>query len=68
MTFLKSNENAMEVDKSFAFAKAMGVQGVPFLVIDNKWSINGMAGESVLIQVRMDQSGHRLLKFIENFI
>jgi len=51
VTFLKSNELLAEVEKMVASARANGVSGVPFTVIDGKWAISGGQSSDVYYQI-----------------
>ncbi|KAH7928050.1 thioredoxin-like protein [Leucogyrophana mollusca] len=49
--FLQSNECADCVDKMMEAAKANGVNGVPFIIIDGRWALNGMQPMECYVQI-----------------
>jgi predicted DsbA family dithiol-disulfide isomerase len=51
MAFLESSELKEEVEKLAEDARKHGVTGVPLVIIDNKWTINGSQKSEVFIQV-----------------
>ena len=50
--FLKSNELETEVNQLCDKARAMGITGVPVIIIDGKWAIKGGHSSEVFVQVR----------------
>lgn len=49
--FLKSTEALDCVEKMIEAARANGVIGVPFIIIDEKWALNGVQPRDCYIQV-----------------
>ncbi|KAL4062229.1 thioredoxin-like protein [Scleroderma yunnanense] len=49
--FLRSTECQDCVDKMINAARANGVNGVPFIIIDWKWAINGVQSKECYIQI-----------------
>lgn len=49
--FLKSTETLDCVEKMVQAARANGVNGVPFIIIDGKWALNGVQSAECYIQV-----------------
>lgn len=50
-TWLEGDECDEEVRKSYGAAQRMGVTGVPFFIVDNKYAISGAVGEDAFIEV-----------------
>jgi len=51
LDFLNSDELVAEVNAMVESARANGVTGVPFTVIDNKWAISGGQSPDVFYQI-----------------
>lgn len=51
--FLKSTEAVDCVEKMVQAARANGVNGVPFIIIDGKWAVNGVQSVECYVQVCM---------------
>lgn len=51
--FLKSTEALDCVEKMVEAARANGVNGVPFIIIDGKWALNGVQPVDCYIQVSL---------------
>ncbi|KIM54378.1 hypothetical protein SCLCIDRAFT_136993 [Scleroderma citrinum Foug A] len=51
--FLRSTECQDCVDKMISAATAIGLKGVPFIIIDGKWAVNGVQPKECYIQVRL---------------
>ncbi|KAJ6570141.1 thioredoxin-like protein [Mycena vulgaris] len=51
VAFLKSNELEDEVNNMCDEARAKGITGVPFTVIDGKWAVSGGQSSDVFVQV-----------------
>ncbi|EGN99114.1 hypothetical protein SERLA73DRAFT_73673 [Serpula lacrymans var. lacrymans S7.3] len=49
--FLQSDECKEDVEKMIAAAKANGVIGVPFIIINGKWALNGVQSTQCYIQI-----------------
>lgn len=49
--FLKSTEALDCVEKMIEAARANGVNGVPFIIIDGKWALNGVQPMDCYVQV-----------------
>lgn len=49
--FLQSTEYLDCVEKMVEAAKAQGINGVPFVIIDGKWAVNGVQPVECFIQV-----------------
>lgn len=49
--FLKSTETLDCVEKMIEAARANGVNGVPFIIIDGKWALNGVQSMDCYLQV-----------------
>jgi predicted DsbA family dithiol-disulfide isomerase len=49
--FLKSTEALDCVEKMISAARANGVDGVPFIIIDGKWALNGVQPMDCYVQV-----------------
>ena len=49
--FVHSNECLECVEKMVEAAKAQGINGVPFVIIDGKWAVNGLQSEETFVQV-----------------
>ena len=49
--FLRSTECQDCVDKMVSAARAIGVNGVPFIIIDGKWALNGVQPKECYMQV-----------------
>lgn len=52
VAFLNSNELEAEVNQLCDKARAMGITGVPVIVIDGKWAVKGGHSSEVFVQVR----------------
>ncbi|KAJ7178085.1 thioredoxin-like protein [Mycena filopes] len=50
-TWLASGELADGVKKDIREAAAMGVEGVPFIVLDNKFAVSGAQGEETFLEI-----------------
>ena len=50
---MKSDECLAKVNNQVAEARAKGVTGVPFTIIDGKWAVSGGQTAPVLVKVRM---------------
>lgn len=50
---MKSDECLAKVNHQVAEARAKGVTGVPFTIIDGKWAVSGGQTAPVLVKVRM---------------
>ena len=55
MIFLKSDDCLVKVNNQVAEARAKGVTGVPFTIIDGKWAVSGSQSASVYVKVRTTQ-------------
>ncbi|KDQ56959.1 hypothetical protein JAAARDRAFT_35558 [Jaapia argillacea MUCL 33604] len=51
LKFLKSEECLAEVNAMIADARAKGITGVPFTVIDGKWAVSGGQSAEVYVQI-----------------
>lgn len=51
--FLRSTEALDCVEKMIEAARANGVNGVPFIIIDGKWALNGVQPMECYIQVSL---------------
>ncbi|KIJ62754.1 hypothetical protein HYDPIDRAFT_113841 [Hydnomerulius pinastri MD-312] len=51
LEFLKSTEAQDCVDKMIEAARANGVNGVPFIIIDGKWALNGVQPMECYLQI-----------------
>lgn len=51
VTFLNSDEMETEVKQLYDKARAMGISGVPVIIIDGKWAIKGGHSSEVFVQV-----------------
>jgi len=51
VAFLESNELDTEVRQLFDKARAMGITGVPVIIIDGKWAIKGGHSSEVFVQI-----------------
>lgn len=51
--FLKSTEALDCVEKMISAARANGVNGVPFIIIDGKWALNGVQPMDCYVQVSL---------------
>jgi len=51
VAFLKSNELEAEVNQLCDKARAMGITGVPVIIIDGKWAIKGGHSSEVFVQI-----------------
>jgi len=49
--FLHSTEYMDCVEKMVEAAKAQGINGVPFVIIDGKWAVNGVQPVECFIQI-----------------
>lgn len=49
--FLRSTECQDCVDKMISAATAIGIKGVPFIIIDGKWAVNGVQPKECYIQI-----------------
>jgi hypothetical protein len=45
-----------EVTKGYRSAQQMGVTGVPFFIVDNKYAISGAVGEEAFVDVSLSSS------------
>ena len=52
MSFLDSDECLEKVNNQVAEARAKGVTGVPFTIIDGKWAVSGGQSATVFVKVR----------------
>ena len=50
---MKSDECLAKVNHQVAEARAKGVTGVPFTIIDGKWAVSGGQSAPVFVKVRM---------------
>ena len=55
MSFLESDECLEKVSNQIAEARAKGVSGVPFTIIDGKWAVSGSQTAPVFVKVRTTQ-------------
>ncbi|KAI9572499.1 thioredoxin-like protein [Boletus coccyginus] len=51
--FLRSIECLDCVEKMVEAARAQGINGVPFVIIDGKWAVNGLQPVECFVQVRV---------------
>jgi predicted DsbA family dithiol-disulfide isomerase len=51
---VKSDECLAKVNHQVAEARAKGVTGVPFTIIDGKWAVSGGQTAPVFVKVRYD--------------
>lgn len=51
LDFLKSGELEDEVNKIIDEAKGKGINGVPLILIDNKWAVSGGQSSDVLVKI-----------------
>jgi predicted DsbA family dithiol-disulfide isomerase len=52
VAFLNSDELEAEVNQQYDKARTMGINGLPFVIIDGKWAIKGGHSSEVFVQVR----------------
>ena len=52
----------MEVEKAYERAKMMGVTGVPFVIVQDKWATSGAVGEEGFLEVSLCAMRSRRLK------
>ena len=60
---MKSDECLAKVNHQVAEARAKGVTGVPFTIIDGKWAVSGGQTAPVFVKVRDDPKS---CKFIQH--
>ncbi|VDB94308.1 unnamed protein product [Peniophora sp. CBMAI 1063] len=51
LAFLQSDELLVKVDDQIKEARAKGVQGVPFTIIDGRWAVSGGQPAPVFVQI-----------------
>lgn len=56
---MKSDECLAKVNHQVAEARAKGVTGVPFTIIDGKWAVSGSQSAPVFVKVRMIRKNYR---------
>lgn len=54
---MKSDDCLEKVNNQVAEARAKGVTGVPFTIIDGKWAVSGGQSAPVFVKVRILTSG-----------
>ena len=54
LEWLAGTEYEKEVNEGYERARRMGVSGVPYFVLDDKWPFSGAAPEEELVKVRME--------------
>jgi len=61
-SWLDGNECDAEVEKAYERAKMMGVTGVPFVIVQDKWATSGAVGEEGFLEVSLCAMRFRRLK------
>lgn len=51
VAFLNSDELEAEVNQQYDKARTMGINGLPFVIIDGKWAIKGGHSSEVFVQI-----------------
>lgn len=57
---MKSDECLAKVNHQVAEARAKGVSGVPFTIIDGKWAVSGGQTAPIFVKVRMIRKKYSL--------
>jgi DSBA-like thioredoxin domain len=60
---MKSDECLAKVNHQVAEARAKGVTGVPFTIIDGKWAVSGGQSAPVFVKVRMIRKLHSIFNW-----
>jgi predicted DsbA family dithiol-disulfide isomerase len=58
---LKSDDCLEKVNNQVAEARAKGVTGVPFTIIDGKWAVSGGQSAPVFVKVRFVTADYSLM-------
>jgi DSBA-like thioredoxin domain len=67
LSFLKSDDCLEKVNNQVAEARAKGVTGVPFTIIDGKWAVSGGQSAPVFVKVRIVTTDYSLMVLTDKY-